>query len=224
MVQVQSYIDYAKARFNMVHGLLRPNLVVRPDIVDAFLSIPREQFMPEQFKNVSYIDSDLSFGKGRFQLCPLTFARMVQASDLQEDDVVLDIGCLNGYSSAILGKLAGSVIGIDSEFEYLSEATEMLSKLEVLNTVFHYAEIEKGFSEGAPYSLILIQGQVNHVPEMILNQLIENGRLLAIVSKDKHQGVLRLYQKCNGIIAWRDLFDLTAKPLPGFEEKKGFVF
>ncbi|MDP1725020.1 MAG: protein-L-isoaspartate O-methyltransferase [Alphaproteobacteria bacterium] len=222
MVHVQSYVDHNTARINMVHGLLRPNQVVEERIVEAILTTPREKFLPKEVQNISYIDSDLSLGEGRFLMSPLTFSRLVQASMIQEDDVVLDIGCGMGYSTAILGKLASSVIGIDEKPEFLSNATEELSKLEILNCIFHCAHLKDGFPKGAPYSLIFLEGAVDFVPEYILNQLAENGRLMAIVTINAHQAVARLYQRIGQHFAHRDLFDVNAKPLHGFQQLKEF--
>lgn len=224
MVQVQSYIDQKTARINMIHGLLRPNQVVDERIVEAILSIPREKFLPKDVQNIAYIDTDLALGEGRFLMSPLSFSRLVQASMIQDDDVVLDIGCGMGYSTAILGKLASSVIGIDENPEFLSHATEELSRLEILNCIFHYASLKDGFPKGAPYSLIFLEGAVDFVPENILNQLVEKGRLLAIVSINKHQAIARLYQRIGQHFAHRDLFDVYTKPLHGFQQLKGFTF
>lgn len=223
MVQVQSYIDHKTARTNMVHGLLRPNQVVEEHIVEAILTTPREKFLPKDVQNISYIDTDLALGEGRFLMSPLTFARLVQASMIRDDDVVLDIGCGMGYSSAILGKLASSVIGIDEKVDFLSSATEELSKLEILNCIFHYAHLTDGFSKGAPYSLIFLEGAVDFVPENILNQLTEKGRLLTIVTVNAYKSVARLYQRIGKNFAHRDLFDVSAKPLHGFQQIKGFA-
>lgn len=229
MEQVQSYIDHAyidhgQARFNMVHNLLRPNQVIRPDIIDALMAIPRERFLPKELQNICYIDSDLPLGDGRFMMCPLSFSKLLQVSNIQDDDIVLDIGCLTGYSTAIIGKLAASVTGIDINPLFLSQATEETSKLEILNTIFHYAELNQGFPKNAPYSLIFIEGEVDFVPPAILDQLSDHGRLITIVRTHPHQKVAKIYQKIGQKCASRDLFDLNAKPLHGFQQPKGFTF
>ncbi len=224
MAHTQSHRDHHSARFNMVHGLLRPNQVVRPDIVDAFSTIPRENFLPKDLQKTSYVDDDLPVGEGRFQMCPLTFAKLLQASDIREDDVVLDIGCLSGYSTSVIGKIASSVIGIDCHPNLLSQATEEASNLDILNVIYHYAELRDGFPKNAPYSLIFIEGEVDYVPDVILQQLSENGRLLTIVKTNPYQSVAKLYRRIGNHFASQNLFDANAKPLPGFQKKIGFSF
>src|SRR5690606_30153493 len=109
--------DYSAARFNMVEGQVRPNRVTDAALIDAMLEVPRELFVPEAVRAVAYVDEDVPIGGGRYLAEPMVFARLVQEAAIEPGDVVLDVGCASGYSTAVLARLAGTVVALESDPE-----------------------------------------------------------------------------------------------------------
>ena len=98
--------DFATARFNMVENQIRPNRVTDARVLEAMADVPRERFVPKKLQDAAYIDEDLAIADGRFLMEPAVFARLVQAAAITPDDLVLDVGCGTGYSTAVLARLA----------------------------------------------------------------------------------------------------------------------
>ena len=114
--------SFATARHNMVENQIRTNKVTDQNILNAFNSIPRENFVPSGNESVAYVDEDLRIGDGRYLIEPMVLARMLQEAEIDENDVVLDVGCCNGSSTAIISRIATSVIGIEESQDYIDIA------------------------------------------------------------------------------------------------------
>ena len=121
--------DYAAARRNMVLSQLEPTRVHDPRILDAMGAVPREAFVPKSLAGVAYVDEDLEVARGRYLMEPVVLARLIEALGIQEGDLVLDVGCCTGYSAAILARLAGTVVAVESDAELAAKAGDNLSKV-----------------------------------------------------------------------------------------------
>jgi protein-L-isoaspartate(D-aspartate) O-methyltransferase len=129
-------IDFAEARRMMVEGQVHTYDVTDLRILAAMLQIPREHFVPEEKQAVAYLDSDLAVANGRaprYLLKPAVLARLIQEAEVASSDRVLDVGCATGYSSAILGKLAASVIALEEDSRQASIAKEKLAAIGATN-------------------------------------------------------------------------------------------
>jgi protein-L-isoaspartate(D-aspartate) O-methyltransferase len=216
--------DFAAARFFMVEGQIRPNKVTDHRLVDALSETPREAFVPESARGVAYVDDDLPIGQGRYLLEPMVFARMLQHIAVQDSDRVLDVGAAGGYSTAILAKLAASVVGLDSDAALTAAAAAALSAQGVTNATVVTGPLAVGHAEGGPYDVIVIEGTIPEVPAALADQLAEDGRLVAIVQDARGVGEVRLFQRVGGVLSSRVLFEAQPHALPGFEKKAAFVF
>lgn len=216
--------DYAAARTNMVEGQIRPNKVTDHRLVEALLDIPREVFVPKAARGIAYVDEDIAVGNGRYLMEPMVFARMIQEVGVEESDVVLDIGCGTGYSTAILGKLGATVVGIESDAELAQRATQALAEVGIDNAVVITAPLVEGYPAQAPYDVIVIEGLVAEVPDAITAQLADGGRLIAAVHGGRGVGEVKLFQRVGGVVSGRVLFEAQPRQLPGFEPKPTFVF
>jgi protein-L-isoaspartate(D-aspartate) O-methyltransferase len=216
--------DFAAARFFMVEGQIRPNKVTDHRLVDALSETPREAFVPESARGVAYVDDDLPIGQGRYLLEPMVFARMLQHIAVQDSDRVLDVGAAGGYSTAILAKLAASVVGLDSDAALTAAAAAALSAQGVTNATVVTGPLAVGHAEGGPYDVIVIEGTIPEVPAALADQLSEDGRLVAIVQDARGVGEVRLFQRVGGVLSSRVLFEAQPHALPGFEKKAAFVF
>ena len=108
-------MDFATARYRMIQNQIRTNRVTDPLIIDAMGQLERERFLPESLRGIAYVDEDIPLGGGRFLIEPLTGALLLQAAEIDADDVVLDVGCGPGYLSAIIARMASAVVALESD-------------------------------------------------------------------------------------------------------------
>lgn len=216
--------NFATARFNMVEGQLRPNRVTHPALVEAMRDVPRELFVPKAARGIAYVDEDIAIGNGRYLMEPLVFGRLLQEAMIKPSDVVLDLGCGTGYSAAILARLASTVVAVDSDAELVARATELLGDLGIDNAVALQGDLTKGYPDQAPYDVIVLNGAVAEVPAVILDQLGDGGRLVAVVQPESGIGTAYLHQRVAGAVSRRPLFDAATPLLPGFGPKPRFIF
>lgn len=216
--------DFAAARYFMVEGQIRPNKVTDHRLVDVLSTTPREEFVPESARGVAYVDDDLPIGNGRYLLEPMVFARMLQYVSVQDTDRVLDVGCAGGYSTAVLARLAASVVGLDSDSGLIAGASAALARQGIANATLVTGPMTEGYAQSAPYDVIVIEGTVPEVPATLAAQLAEDGRLVAIVQDHRGVGEVRLFQRAGGVLSSRILFEAQPHALPGFEKKAAFVF
>lgn len=216
--------EYSAARLNMVEGQIRPNKVTDQRVVDAFLAVPRDQFVPEGLRGVAYVDKSIPVTKSRYLLEPMVLARLLNDAKIESTDIVLDVGTSTGYSAAVIGRLAATVVALESDSELAAFANQAMQTQGVDNAAVMHGPLNAGWAKQAPYNVIIVQGAVAAVPPALLDQLAEGGRLLAVVLPESGQGVARLYLKNGGQVSSRILFDASAALLPGFEAKADFQF
>ncbi|MBX2833739.1 MAG: protein-L-isoaspartate O-methyltransferase [Micavibrio sp.] len=184
MLQAKKY-DFSKARKNMLDCQILTNGVTDPAIQNAFATVPRELFVPEHFETVAYNDEDVPVGQGRFLIEPMVHAKILQALNPKPHHVALDIGCGSGYSSAILSTLVTTIVAIDNNQELLERADYNWRHLDACNIASYIGPLENGQADAAPYDLIIFNGAISQVPEMVKSQLAENGKMIAILKDEK---------------------------------------
>ncbi len=216
-------IDFATARTTMVDCQVRPSDVTKYPIIEALLAIPREEFVPEQRKAVAYSGAHLDLGAGRVLLDARTFAKMLEAANIQPDEMVLDLGCGLGYSSAIIAHMAEAVICVEENEELAAEATNILAANSVDNAVVITAPLTEGAPKHGPYDVIITEGAVEDIPDALLSQIKEGGRIVTIVVQG-NRGDCMVGFKHGDQIDWRRSFAATAPVLAGFEKKPEFKF
>lgn len=222
-------VDFSQQRENMIEGQLRTQDVTNVRLIEAVRSIPREEFVPGRRKALSYIDEDLEVAAAsggntaRYLMQPAQFGKLVQLADVKASDFVLDIGCATGYSTAVLSKIASFVVAVECD-ETLSEtATSTLAELDCVNVTVVTGPLEKGHADEAPYDVIFVGGAVDEVPQSLLDQLGEGGRLVAVVGRG-NAARAHLFVKEDGVISSRAAFNSAVETLPGFQREAGFVF
>ncbi len=217
--------EYATVRHNMVESQLRTNKVTNRRLIDAMDFVPRELFVPKQLAGVAYVDEDLMIAPGRYLMEPLVLARLLQAAEIADQDVALDIACGTGYSSAVLGRLAGTVIGLEPDPSLAEQASKTLSETGGDNIIIVPGSVVEGYSRQGPYDVILLNGSVPFVPPPLMDQLAEGGRMVAVVrGVGEALGRATLWVKLRDKISHRVLFDASVPPLPGIEKKAAFKF
>lgn len=213
--------DYRERRITMVDTQVRPSDVTKFPIIDAMLTVPREDFVPATQREAAYVGENISLAPGRVILDPRTLAKLLEAVDIQPDELVLDIGAAYGYSAAIAGRLAEAVIALEQDADMASEAESSLVGAGIDNVAVIEGPLTGGSARHGPFDVILIQGAVERVPETLENQLKEGGRIAAIFNEGA-LGVARVGLKADGAVSWRYAFNAGAPVLPGFEAAPAF--
>ncbi len=213
--------DFAARRTMMVDTQVRPNDVTKFPVIQAMLAIPREEFVPAARRPVAYSGENLDLGNGRVLLEPRTLAKMVDALDIQPTDLVLDIACGYGSSSAVVACLAEAVVAVEDDEALAAEAEQRLAATEIFNVAVLAGDLAAGVPGQGPYDAILIGGAVEEVPQPLLDQLKEGGRIAAIFAEGQ-LGVVRIGHRLNGRVVWRYAFNALAPMLPGFARKRRF--
>jgi protein-L-isoaspartate(D-aspartate) O-methyltransferase len=222
-------MDFAAARRMMVDGQVRTSDVNDPRIIAAMLEVPRERFVPQPKAALAYADLDIPVSEAkspalvRRLLKPMVLAKLVQAADIGKGERVLDVGCASGYSSAVLARLAGSVIALEENCELAQAAAENLKALEVPNVTVVSGPLVAGWPAAAPYDVVLINGATEITPKVLLAQLRPGGRFLGIFGRSPG-GKAMLYRAIGAEVSGRPIFDAAAPLLPGFVVPPEFVF
>lgn len=214
---------FSELRRKMVDGQLRTINVTSLPVIEAFLNVPREEFVPSSLRGLAYIDEDIEVAPGRYLIEPGPLAKLIQLADVRPGDVVLDLCCATGYSSAILATAASSVIAIEPDESLSETATERLAALGYDNVAVLHGDPEKGCEDEAPFDIILIGGAVDYVPEGIFRQLKPGGRLVTVEGHGNAANAV-LHVGGEGVGGGRTAFNCAVKPVPGFRRQPGFVF
>jgi protein-L-isoaspartate(D-aspartate) O-methyltransferase len=218
-------MDFARARQTMVDTQIRTGDVTDQHVLEAFLAVPRESFLPESQQTLAYRDRAVEVaghrgGEKRFLLDPMVLAKLLQLADLEEAGRALVVGCATGYSAALVAELVAEVVALESD-PALAEIAR--GALAAANVTVVDGELTAGWPAGAPYDVILIDGAVEFVPEALQSQVREGGRLVAIVGTGM-AGKAMLYRRIDGDFSGFPAFDAPAPPLPGFQKPPSFVF
>jgi protein-L-isoaspartate(D-aspartate) O-methyltransferase len=216
-----SNLDFPAMRRAMVDSQLRTNAVSDPRVTAVIESVAREAFVPADRQAMAYIDRAVPLAGGRSLNPPLVTARLIVEAGIEADDKVLIVGAASGYAAAIVAGLAAHVVALESDATLCAEAKAQLKALKNVSVVS--GDLAKGHTKGAPYDVILVDGAIEHVPDALVRQLADKGRLAAAVTQD---GVSRLCvgYKSGESFGFNPVMDADAVALPGFEQPRGFSF
>jgi protein-L-isoaspartate(D-aspartate) O-methyltransferase len=216
--------DFALARAKMIESQVRPNGVTDSRIIQAMASLPREIFVPEVRRGLAYMDEDIDIGAGRSLMEPMALAKLVQLAEIEATGHVLLVGCGSGYATALLAALAKTVVAIDEDQAFVDEASANLGRLNIANVQIHKAAHAGGWAAGQPYDAILIDGRVPAVPEGLLQQLRDGGRLVAVVG-DNDVATATVFNRHDGAVSSWPAFEASVGRLPGVSvDRPAFVF
>jgi len=214
--------DFAMRRALMVDTQVRPSDVTKFPIIEAMLNVPREVFVPDNLREVAYVGENLALAPNRVMLEARTLAKMLDALDISNDELVLDIGCGLGYSSAVIARMAEAVIAVEDDETMAADAQSVLIEQGADNVVVHHGPLTDGAAQHGPYDVIVIQGAVAHLPEGLSDQLKDGGRMACLFAEGA-LGVVRIGYKVDGRMNWRFAFNAGAPVLPGFEKHSAFT-
>lgn len=215
--------DFAQRRTTMVDTQVRPSDVTSFPIIEAMLAIPREDFVPADKRDLAYVGGPIDIAPGRQLLDARVIGKMLDAVDVQPGDVVLEIGAGLGYITALMARMSQAVVAVEEDGDLATEAEAALGAQGLDNAAVLQAPMAEGSPKNAPFDAIFVSGGVEEVPEALLAQLREGGRIVAIFMSGA-LGEVRLGFKGATGISWRMEFNATAEVLPGFARAPGFVF
>ncbi|HVF83986.1 MAG TPA: protein-L-isoaspartate O-methyltransferase [Sphingomicrobium sp.] len=192
-------MDYQKARRAMIDSQLRPEAVTDSLVIAAMATVPREQFVPEEVRQLAYMDRPVPLGEGRFLMPPATLGRMLTEMEARPGERALVIGPGAAYAAAVLSEMGLEVRSLTD------------------------GDLTQGLAGGGPYDVIILDGAVEFVPETIVAQLAEGGRLGTCLLDS---GVQRLVigRRAGGVFGLKTFADASAAPLPGFAKPPAFIF
>ena len=200
----------------MIENQLRPVGVSDPLVLDAMGSVAREQFVPEDSRPLAYVDRSLPIGGGRYLAAPEMLGQLLTQMAPKPGERALVVGAGIGYAAAVLAAIGCEVAALESSSALAARARE-------LGITATEGSLEAGHKTGAPYDLILIDGAVEFIPDAIVGQLADGGRLGAALAEN---GITRLIvgQKVAGAFGYLSIADAGVAPLPGFSKPCGFRF
>ncbi len=219
-------MDFIKARQSMVDSQIHPMGVTSEFILNAFLTVPREEFVSPALKSVCYCDEDIKVAPGRYLMEPSVFARLIQEGNLSITDAVLTIGSDIGYNAAILSQLCGTVVALEEQEDLIQTAQASWDKLGYSNIAAISGKLSEGAPKYAPYDVIIFNGSIAKLPDGMSDQIKEGGRILTII-RTNTLGLAKavIYQKNNdGRLSSRTLFEAGTPYLNGFSPEKEFIF
>lgn len=221
--------DFDQQRLNMVESQIRPSNITDRRIIRAMADLPRERFLPESCWPLAYHDGPLlipldgyQHGK-RVELAPRDLARLVHEAEIQKTDTVLNVGSATGYSSAVLAELCDTVIGLESDQHLAESAGETLTALSIDNAAIMSGPLASGYAKSGPYDVIVVQGAMARLPDQLIAQLKDGGRLVGVLASDEI-GHACCWRRIGDSVSKRVCFEVFVPILPGFEREEAFSF
>ncbi|BDW84467.1 protein-L-isoaspartate O-methyltransferase family protein [Roseicyclus marinus] len=215
--------DFAERRRTMVDTQVRPSDVTSFTVIDAMLAVPREVFVPPAARDLAYVGGPVALSAGRQLMEPRTIAKMLSALEITPRDLVLEIGPGTGYTTALLARMADAVVAVEEDEALARDAEAALLAQGVDNAAVLTGPLAEGSRRNGPYDAIAIFAGVEQIPQVLLDQVKEGGRIIAVFLQGQ-LGEVRLGVKTHGLVTWRMEFNATAPVLSGFAETPSFVF
>ena len=222
-------IDFAAARRMMVDGQVRTSDVTDLRLIAVMQELPRERFLPDAKAALAYLDLDVPVTEAkdgapaRRLLKPMVLAKLIQAAEIRGSDHVLDVGCATGYASAVLERLAHSVVALEQDPSLARLAEANLHAVGAVNATVAVGPLTDGWPAGAPYDVILLNGAAEVAPKALLRQLKDGGRLVGVLGRAPAAKAM-LYRAFGQEFSGRPIFDAAAPLLPGFAQPATFAF
>ncbi|HZR02088.1 MAG TPA: protein-L-isoaspartate O-methyltransferase [Burkholderiales bacterium] len=217
-------MDIERARATMIESQIRTWEVLDQKVLDTLAVVKREQFVPERYRLLAFVDMEIPLGHGEVMLAPKLEARMLQELTLKPSDCVLEIGTGSGYFTALLAALAHEVISVERISQFSAAAAAKLARLGVTNVTLEVGNGAEGWSRRAPYDAIVLTGSVPVLPDALRMQLDVGGRALAIVGDPPVMTARLITCVAPGVFNETGLFETCIAPLREVREPERFVF
>ena len=220
-------MDFEKARFNMVEQQVRPWDVLNPRVLAVISEIPREQFAPDEYKNLAYVDTRIPLGSYEDQPCtmanPTIDGRILQEMDIQDEDLILEIGTGSGYLTACLAKLGRHVDSVDINEDMTAMAEKNLQALNINNVNLSTGDASKTWEQKHNYDVIVISAAMKSIPQSYRKLLKNGGRMFVVTGKAPAMTAHRVTRIGKNEWTTEDLFETSIEPMIEPVEHK-FIF
>ena len=207
----------------MVNGQIKPINGMTEKLVTIFNSLNREGFMPEEFKERAYVEKNFALSNNRVILKPELVAKIAMHIDLKENENALILGSTTGYLTAVLSLIAETVIVVEEDDSFIKSSERAIKENNLNNVIYINKNISNGCIEQSPFNAIVIEGAVDHVPQKLLNQLENDGRLIAILSENGLCNA-KMFKRKEAMFHSEHLFPCSIPILSSFKGKKIFSF
>jgi protein-L-isoaspartate(D-aspartate) O-methyltransferase len=198
----------------MVAEQLRRHGITDERVLEVMASLPREEFVPFEHRRLAYVDHPLAIGGGQTISQPLVVAAMTQAAAPRAEDKALEVGAGSGYQMAVLSRLSRWVVGIERNRDLATRCAETLARLGITNDEVHHADGNEGWPRGAPYDVIVVSAAAHAIPQPLVDQLADGGRLvIPVVTSGNEPQDLLLVHKRGDRLETRTLFKVLFVPL-----------
>jgi protein-L-isoaspartate(D-aspartate) O-methyltransferase len=217
-------MNLEQARNNMVEQQIRTWEVLDQDVLDLLYLVPREEFVPPEYRALAFSDLEIPIGEGEKMWQPKLEARVVQELSLKKSDLVLEVGTGSGYLTALLSHRAGHVHSIEVKPKLAEGARANLARHGIDNVTLHSGDAARGWPRHAPYDAIVLTGSTPILPRAFLEQLAAGGRLFAVVGEAPAMAARVATRTAPGAYATADLFETVIAPLVNAEHPPRFKF
>lgn len=197
----------------LIKGYIKPAGITNARVLKAFANVPRHEFVPAEYQEDAYLDMPLPIGEGQTISQPSLVAQMTQALKLKGSEKVLEIGTGSGFQAAILSKLAKKVYTVEIIESLAKNAKNVLEKLGIKNVYVHVGDGSLGLPRFAPYDAIIVTAAAPAIPEELISELKNNGRLIIPVGKSTDSQILKLVTKKDGLVKTKDIEPVMFVPL-----------
>jgi len=217
-------LNLEHARNNMIEQQLRPMDIHDNNVLNAMQSVPRENYVPDEYRQLAYADMEIPLGSGAAMLSPGLEGRLLQALDIQPDEDALVVGTGSGYLTAVMSMLASRVTSVEVDSGLAERAQQRLKQQGIENVSIVVGDATRGLDDYAPYDVIALTGSVTEVPHLILENMRVGGRLFAVTgTAPAMQAVLVTRKNAN---EWEtsELFDTELTPLENGAQPAPFTF
>jgi protein-L-isoaspartate(D-aspartate) O-methyltransferase len=215
--------NFEQARFNMIEQQIRPWDVLDQRALDTLAQTPREDFVPERYRNLAFSDVAIPLGHGEFMLKPNVEGRILQALALQPTDHVLEVGTGSGYLTACLARMTTSVVSVDIIADFTEDARRKLKARGLSNVMLHTGDASRSWGKHR-YQAIAVTGSVAKVDEIWRQSLSLGGRLFIVVGQPPIMEALLITRVGEREWTRESLFDTELPPLHGAAPVKTFEF
>jgi protein-L-isoaspartate(D-aspartate) O-methyltransferase len=219
-------MDMNQARFNMIEQQIRPWEVLDPEVLALLSTVHREDFVPLAHQALAFVDMEIPLGSSPSQvmLAPRVQARLLQDLAVQPTDKALDVGTGSGFMAALLAHQAASVLSLEIDAGLAKQAQTNLQKAGVTNVTVRQADGSQGANADGPFDVIVLNGSVAEVPDILLQQLTLGGRLVAIVGQEPMMRATVITRNTETTWTTTEPWDCNAPRLSGFAEPSHFKF
>lgn len=217
-------MNLEQTRFNMVEQQIRTWEVLDADVLELLYKIRREEFVPEAYRSMAFVDMEIPLGHGQFMLEPKMEARMLQELHVKKTDKILEVGSGSGYMTALLAEMGGHVYSVEIEPELKTMAEKNLLAHDINNVTIELGDAARGWSKNEPYDVIVLTASTPVLPEAFQKSLQPGGRMIVIVGEEPVMEALLVTCEKSGVYNSVKLFETCISPLINAQQPERFVF